>query len=293
MIYFCADDYGISKESNETIERCLKHGALNKVSVLPNGDLSGLASCLSDPGTEVSLHLNLVEGRPLSDPAEIGLLLDGNGCFKDSFAGLLLRSLTPGRTEFERQLSCEIRSQLRFWKAQVGDGRSISIDSHQHVHMIPLIFRTLLRVIREEGIEVHYLRIPAEPILPYLLTPSLYFTYRPVGLVKQWVLKFLALVNRSAWKKSGIRTACFMGVLFSGNMDRKRVKALLGPYARLAEKRGQHLEAVFHPGGAEDASRFMPGIRSGFRAFYESPGRKVEFDTLMDPDLHTIVKEGV
>ena len=39
MIYFCADDDGISKTSNERIEYCLKNGALNKVSVLPNRGL--------------------------------------------------------------------------------------------------------------------------------------------------------------------------------------------------------------------------------------------------------------
>ena len=37
MIYFCADDYGISEGANSRIENCLENGVLNKISVLPNG----------------------------------------------------------------------------------------------------------------------------------------------------------------------------------------------------------------------------------------------------------------
>ena len=39
MIYFCADDYGISKEYNKCIEECVDKGILNKVSVMPNGEI--------------------------------------------------------------------------------------------------------------------------------------------------------------------------------------------------------------------------------------------------------------
>ena len=42
MIYFCADDYGVSKNSNSRIEKCIESGVLNKVSVIPNGEISDL-----------------------------------------------------------------------------------------------------------------------------------------------------------------------------------------------------------------------------------------------------------
>ena len=38
LVYFCADDYGISKECNTRIRKCLSDGVLNKISILPNGD---------------------------------------------------------------------------------------------------------------------------------------------------------------------------------------------------------------------------------------------------------------
>ena len=62
MIYFCADDYGISKISNTRIEECLKNGVLNKISVLPNGDVSDFNERLLGENVKLSLHLNLIEG---------------------------------------------------------------------------------------------------------------------------------------------------------------------------------------------------------------------------------------
>ena len=36
MIYFCADDYGLCKDTCARIKACIDEGALNKVSVLTN-----------------------------------------------------------------------------------------------------------------------------------------------------------------------------------------------------------------------------------------------------------------
>ena len=69
MVYFCADDYGISEGANSRIENCLENGVLNKISVLPNGKVLDFKKRLSDKDAILSLHINLVEGRPLSNPA--------------------------------------------------------------------------------------------------------------------------------------------------------------------------------------------------------------------------------
>ena len=127
----------------------------------------------------------------------------------------------------EKQLYNEIKAQIDFWKNKMGENTPILIDSHQHTHMIPLIFRTLMRVIREEDVDVEYIRIPAEPILPFIKSPSLYLTFSPVGLVKQWLLKFLNLVNRREFKKANIKSAAFMGILFSGRLTEDKINKLL------------------------------------------------------------------
>ena len=75
MVYFCADDYGISEGANSCIENCLVNGVLNKISVLPNGEFSDFKKQLSGKDTTLSLHINLVEGRPLSGPNDVDLIV--------------------------------------------------------------------------------------------------------------------------------------------------------------------------------------------------------------------------
>ena len=282
MIYFCADDYGISIEGNNRIENCIKNGALNKVSVLPNGEISDFKKRLSDKNAKLSLHINLVEGKPLSKPTDVELLINDDGYFKYSFLGLFLLSFSKKRKEMERQLYKEIQNQIRFWKKSMGDETWMSIDSHQHTHMIPLIFKTLMRVIRDEGINVEYVRIPSEPIVPYVLNPSLYLSYSVKGLIKQWLLKALAVLNVAELKKTKIPTAYFMGVMFSGELTEARIKKLLPYYLKIAEKNNRNIEIGFHPGYIKGGESLICGIQQGFSKFYLSPWRKVEYDTLIN-----------
>ena len=285
MIYFCADDYGISEICNSRIENCFINGVLNKISVLPNGDLKDLREHLLEKDVKTSLHLNLVEGCPTSDLKDVSLLVSEDGRFKYSFAGLFLLSLFGKRKEMEKQLYQEIKNQLNIWRSAIEEGTPLSIDSHQHTHMIPLIFKTLIRVIKDEGVKVEVLRFPAEPLMPYILTPSLYFQYSIKGLIKQWILKFLGWFNLKELKKSKLKTTFFMGVLFSGAMTEEKLKKLLPKYQKLAEKKGRDIEFAFHPGYVEAEERVSLPVREDFEKFYRSPWRKKEHDTLINFQL--------
>ena len=281
MFHFCADDYGISKESCDRIETCVKNGVLRKVSVLPNGVIAGFKERFAEMDVELALHVNLVEGIPLSDPKEIPLLVAQDGSFRHSFIGLFFQSLFANRKEFERQVHTELRNQLRFWQEQMGEGTPISIDSHQHAYLIPRVFKILTRVIREEGITVQCMRVAAEPIAPFLRTPSLYLSYRPSGLIKQWLLKLFALINMKEFKKTNAPTPCFMGVMFSGKMSYDRVKKLLPKYLEVAKKRNQMVEIGLHPGYFEAGETPMPGCQKSFEKFYFSPWRHKEYESLL------------
>jgi len=278
MIYFCADDYGISRSSNTRIEECLKKGVLNKISVLPNGDVSDFNERLLGKNVKLSLHLNLIEGYPLSKKEDVSLLVSDKGFFKHSFIGLFFLSLFGNRRLLEKQLYNEIKAQIDFWKNKMGEHTPILIDSHQHTHMIPLIFRTLMRVIREEDVEVEYIRIPAEPIFPFIKSPSLYLTFSPVGLVKQWLLKFLNLVNRREFKKANIKSAAFMGILFSGRLTEDKINKLLPHY----KKQNENIEIGVHPGYLESGEHLIDGCRLSFEKFYYSKWRKKEYNTLLN-----------
>lgn len=272
MIYFCADDYGLCDSVNLHIQQCVDGGALNKVSVFPNFDAVDLRKF--NPDTRISLHLNLVEGKCLSKAEEIDLLADKNGNFKHTFFGLFKLWLFQPK-KLEAQLYKEIKLQVLYWRRALPEGADFCIDSHQHTHMLPPVFNALLQVLKDEKMNIEYMRIPAEPILPYLKAPSLYFTYRPVNLIKQWFLKFLWLCNKR--KAKHIKKAYFMGILFSGKMDEKRVLKILPAYEKLARKTGADIEVLFHPGFIEQEKEIENIV---FPKFYFSENRKTEFDSV-------------
>lgn len=265
-IYFCADDFGLSPESDRHIKEC----KVNKVSVLANSDadFSGL-------NAKISTHINLVEGKCVSDKNKIPLLVDDKGYFRHTFGGLLKLSLGKNRKEFRQQVKTEMRAQIKKVNAPE------MIDSHQHVHMIPVIFSCLCEIIEEDGMNTEYLRIPAEPVLPYILAPEFYKSYFSLNFIKQQTLKFLNLFNKKRLKRAGLKQNDFFGIMFSGNMNEKRVKKLLGAFIRHSEKKNRDLEVLFHPGFVETTEGKSAAEEYKFSQFYLSEGRKNEYCALL------------
>ena len=66
IIYWHADDYGMTECSDRRIEVCRDH--LCSVSIVPNGDAAGAVRRALAGGLIVSLHINLVEGKHLPRP---------------------------------------------------------------------------------------------------------------------------------------------------------------------------------------------------------------------------------
>ena len=160
ILYFHADDYGMTAHGDALIRDCQTHGCLNSVSIVPNGSLEEAVAALRPSGLKLAVHLNLVEGKALSPAAEIPLLVRPDGSFCNSFIGLLHLSLTPRRRAFAAQLYRELERQLLAYAALFPAGTPLRIDSHQHTHMIPLVFRTLLHILADHHLPVEHLRIP-------------------------------------------------------------------------------------------------------------------------------------
>lgn len=284
-----ADDYGMTAQCNARIQTCWEQGCVNAVSVMVNGNEPLLPK---DSHVPVALHLNLVEGKTLTPAEQVPLLIREDGYLKHSFFGLLILSLSPMRRQLEKQLYLEIQAQLVEFQRLFPNERELLLDSHQHTHMIPLVFSTLLRVIRDLGLGVSYMRIPAEPIGPFLREPALYLTYRPMNLVKNAVLNFLWCFNRKQFRESGISTAIFCGILFSGEMDKRRLTKVFPHFLRLAEKRGMDLEFLFHPGAILPGEPFLDPDKTGFCDFYRSSGRQTDGETVQSESWRALIQTG-
>ena len=281
MTNICADDYGLDSVSSRHIQQCIDRGQLNRVSVFPNFEEIDLSKIRNGKNVQIALHINLVEGKCLSDPNEITLLADKNGLLMHDFVGLLMISLLRPKA-FKEQIYKEIKAQVLFWKSILPADMPFCIDSHQHTHMIPPIFKMLLKVLNDENISVEHMRISAEPLLPYLRTPSLYFTYSAINIIKQWLLKFLWQIDKRYVNEDEIHKSYYMGILFSGNMDEKRVKKILPKYIELAEKKGKKVDVSFHPGYLDQENVDFGNKNVAFKRFYLSDKRKTEFESLIN-----------
>lgn len=295
-VIFHADDFGANTEISEHILDCYREGALNSLSVLPNS--SSLDACMElfapyRGQIHVSIHFNLAEGHCLADPAEAPWLVDGRGMFAVSFFKVLMLSFTGKRKELKRQIKTEMRAQLERMLPYVD---TLRLDSHQHYHMIPVVLESILEAVSElpetqagkmwlasspsHRAEIEFIRIPAEPLLPFLKQPAFYRTYRPINFVKNIVLNVLNVMDSRLLAAYRDRSAVFFGILLSGGMDLERVAKLLPSFERIAKRRGLPLEVLCHPGGVKAPDGLMDIKNKDCVAFYTSSGRKKEKEML-------------
>lgn len=158
-----ADDFGISHEVNMAIVKCFKEGYINQTTIMVNMPFFDEAVALAkENGFEnyVGLHLNLVEGMPLTEGLAKTSLLDDCGRFNS-----LAFTIPQNRVYLNRQsrvwIRNEIVSQIEvFLKSGMG-GKFI--DSHQHSHVNLSILDILLSIIGDYRFE----RIRLARNIPY------------------------------------------------------------------------------------------------------------------------------
>lgn len=287
-VLFHADDFGISPSQSRKILDCHENGILNSLSVIVTSPRFEECAAMLDGAADdlrIGLHVNVVEGRCLADPSRVPLLVDSDGMFRLGFAEMLRISRGAGGEELRRQLTIEVAEQIeRFVGRFPGLRDHLRIDGHQHFQLIPAELSAILDAVGETGTILEYLRVPVEPISPFL-APSVFWTIKPINWVKHWVLSSLWREDRSSLPEYGRVSATFCGVLFSGSMDVRRVREVFPRYLDLARERGMSLEFLFHPGRVDSPSECLNPALKGFVDFSTGEGRDVEARALHDLSL--------
>lgn len=286
-IWFHADDYGVTVRQSQKILECHKEGALNSISVIPNS--RELSECLkildeADPDAAIRrvLHINFVEGKPAAGGDRVPLLVDKEGYFCRSFVDFFKWNLFARgkkRARLRQQIKTEIEAQLR----AVKDYRITAVDSHQHYHMIPIVFDCLLEILSDEefkDMEIQYVRIPVDPLYPPLCMRDRVKGMNPVNLVKWCVLDLYAGRNKKRLREKGIKTPVFFGILYTCDMRWEIVSRLLPRYKAWAAKKGEDLELMFHPGGLSAEYELLDSRKKELAEFYMSDSRFYEADCL-------------
>ncbi len=255
MIEYHADDYGMFKTQSKHIIDCYHEGALNGISIMPNSPY--LDECMADIADirkkmAVTVHLNFVEGKPLTG-AKASRLINGDGNFSIGFGKLLLVGYVPVlRYFYRKQVKREVEAQLLKCQPYMNDDK-FRIDGHLHFHMLPIVFDAVMQVVKENNLQVSYIRFPREELEIYRRASGKVKGIKPINIVKVMVLNTLASRNERKYRDVlttlDVKRKLFMGVMLSGHMFYDEVKECISHAADIMADRGlQDMEILFHPG---------------------------------------------
>ena len=139
--------------------RAFQDGIVTSASLLVTGSAFEDAAALAEqnPELDVGLHLTLVEERAVLGREVLPTLVDEAGRFPRT-SGEFFRRAVLGRISWgdvEREIAAQI---TRFQKTGL---RLSHVNSHQHLHMFPPVFRIISRLTR--GMDNVWIRNSAGP----------------------------------------------------------------------------------------------------------------------------------
>ncbi|NNM85155.1 MAG: ChbG/HpnK family deacetylase [Phycisphaerales bacterium] len=255
-----ADDFGFSVGVTDGILRAHQQGVLTSTTLMagmPDAHRAvGLA--FDAPTLGVGMHLCLTQGTPLSK--NLTAIVDSGNRFPPTVGKLVARLLIKRRavTEVEREWSNQIDFALR------NDLTPTHLDSHKHVHHLPMLQPVILRLAQHYKIPA--IRTAREYSLPQ--DPSLSLGYKVAAHLAR------RLATRAG--EAGIHTTdWFFGLQYTGTFSQEVWLRLL---ANLPPGTG---EVMVHPGHSE-------GLDAATTRLVAQ--RRLELDALLAPGLRDELK---
>ncbi|HEX7360708.1 MAG TPA: ChbG/HpnK family deacetylase [Bryobacteraceae bacterium] len=138
-----ADDFGFTSDVNAGIVHAHREGILSSATLMATGNAfeDAVRLARATPSLDVGCHLVLVQGRSL---------ITGRP-FPDGPQGLI-----PLLLKRRLDVEAELRAQLE--KMIAAGIRPTHLDAHKHTHLLPVVFRTVVRLARE--FRVPFVRVP-------------------------------------------------------------------------------------------------------------------------------------
>lgn len=233
-----ADDFGIHEAVNEGIYSAYGQGVLTSTSLLAQGPAFDDAVRMSKECNRlgIGIHLCLVGSLPtVLSPREVPSLVESDGLLPDNYMTFIKRVYT-GKIDFS-QVYAELSAQIE--KILDSGIRVTHIDSHQHLHVLPPVWKITVALMKKYGI--HRVRIPREASTFKMLTAS------PARVFGRDGLTVLAgRAAREAERLGFSLTDYFWGMVDGGNMTEVNLQYIL---RRLPF--GIH-EIMTHPGKSDD-----------------------------------------
>ncbi len=279
---FQADDFGATPAVTSNITRAWQEGLLTGLSAIANGEAIGEAVDVvrssEDGQPRMAVHLNLSEGSPLLDPAEVPVLIDESGRFHLGFLGLWrlwLGSSGQAKRRLLAQIEAEWRAQIRAVQHAFSPTPVVGIDGHVHIHMLPFLFPLAARLAREFG--VREIRISHE--LPHRDATQTPDAALAKNLAKHVLLRSLSIRARRTAERLGLASPeRVAGIMYSGRM---KLDTLLAAIAAARQREVGWLEVICHPGRAAPSEVERWRGQDWLSSFYLDPRRDVEREALI------------
>ena len=229
-----ADDFGIHEEVNAAVIHAHKQGVLTSTSLLASGPAFAEAVTLAGqcPSLGIGIHLCLVGSLPtVLPPHQVSTLVDADGLLPESYVGFIKKAYA-GQIDYN-EVYDELDSQIR---KILATGLPIThVDSHQHLHVLPPIWKIVQALMKEHGL--HRLRTPRESYTFKMLQAA------PVRVMGRNGLTYLSQkAARDARRLHFTTTDYFWGMVDGGHMNEANLAYILKglPF-------GVH-EIMMHPG---------------------------------------------
>lgn len=240
-----ADDFGISHGVNLAIQKGHNEGVINSTSLMVNQEYAQEAVKMAKnmPDLKIGLHINLTNEYPSSLAKDIPLLVDEKGKLNCGFVKLLILSFIKPH-QMKQQIELEIENQIK--KAQTMNVQLAHLDSHRHVHMIPLIFKIVKKM--GEKYNIPRIRFINENVFHTMKTQKDMSCIWSGGVIKYAVLRVL-----SFWNKYKSDTY-FFSILHTCRVVPECMRKIKIPSSY------QKIEIMIHPGMPEVDKKDMSHV---------------------------------
>lgn len=232
-----ADDFGFTRDVNAGIVHAHRHGVLTSTTLMANGDAFEDAVRLAreTPSLDIGCHLVLIQGRSLLTGAPYPDKLP------EVYKALIAGKLDPYK---------ELRPQIE--KIIAAGIRPSHLDSHKHTHIVPVVFRAVVRLAHE--FEIPYVRLPLDATVRFGTWPCALGqrAYRAMAHKYQVRMTDHFLGFRLTGSLTEISFRAALERLREGSTEFMCHPGFLGPElqtaaTRLKESRVRELEALTSP----------------------------------------------
>lgn len=288
-VVFCNDDFGISYGFTKGISECFLKGITTSTAICVNGNAYTYAVKLVKTKLKkinLGLHLNLDYGKTTTKE-----LQNKEGKYKFTFFKYLIflklyKQVCSSRNNKSLLRSLEKDLDYQFKKAITDNLNITFVNGHDHIYMIPPIFKIVCKLCKKYGIK--YIRLPREP---YYFTGSikqdLKIIFSP-NIIKFFLLNNYSKKNYDVMKKYNLRTTdAFYGVLHAQRMNTSTIMAALSN-ARLNNY--QCIEILGHPANINDKNDTIYETKI-YEKFAKSKSRTIEKKAFQSSRLKKMIRD--